>query len=383
MRYPLFYPSVNKERILEEIGHVLDSKFIGQGDLVDEFEKQFTAFLNDFYPASNSSVAMVNSGTAALHLAYILAGIKADDEIITPNLTCMATTHALLWMGAIPIFADVQLDTLNIDPEDIERKITKKTKAIIVMHNGGMPCDMDEIMAIAEKYKLKVIEDACQAIGGEYKGKKLGTIGDYGAISFQAIKIFSIGDGGVLICKNKEDLERAKRLRWFAIDRQAKIDANWQPFNQRAMTFDIVETGFKYQATNFDAAIGIAQLPDLRKNLEIRRKFSNIYRKELDGIKGVRLLKDDAGHANWLFQIILDGIDRENFQKDLGKMGVETNMVQLANSMYTVCKRYGNSCPNLDKVKENYLSLPLHPKLVEQDIYDICSIIKSVAIKYE
>jgi perosamine synthetase len=381
IKYPLFFPSVNKERILEEVGKVLDSKFIGQGDLVNEAERQFSAFLNDYYSAEDNIVAMVNSGTSGLHLAYILAGIKSGDEVLVPNITCSATNHPLLWMGAIPVFVDVQPDTLNVDPEDIRRKITDKTKAIVVMHNGGLSVDMDEIMAIAKEHNLKVIEDACQAIGGEYKGKKLGTIGDYGVISLQAIKTLSCGDGGFLICKNREELERAKRLRWFAIDRDAKIKFDWQPFNQRAMTFDVFETGYKYQPTNIDAAILIAQLPDLRNNLDTRKKYAEIYRKELKDIKQIRLLRYDEGHANWLFQIILEGVDREEFQKEVGKYGVETNMVQLANSMYSVFNKYSADCPNIDKVKEDYLSLPLHPKLSEQDIYDICGIIKEAIEK--
>ena len=382
IKYPLFYPSVNKERILQELSKVLDSKFIGQGPVTIEWENQLEDFLNDYYPAVTNKVVAVNSGTSALHLSYILADIKEDDEVITPALNCTADAHALLWQRAVPVFADIQINTLNIDPEDIKRKITKKTKAIIVMHNGGLSCDMDEIMEIALEHHLSVIEDASQAFGGEYKNRKLGTIGNLGTFSFQAIKNYSCGDGGAIVCQDKEDYERAKRLRWFAIPRETKIKANWQPFLQRRMTFDIEEVGYKYQPTDIDAAIGIAQLNNVRQNLEIRKKYAQIYRQELSGIDKIILLKEDSGHANWLFQIILNGIDRENFQKELGKNGIETNMVQLDNRMYSVFKKYSTNCPNMDKIQENYLSLPLHPKLSEQDIYDICTIIKKICVTF-
>ena len=377
IKYSLFHPSINKELILKELDSVLSSKFIGQGPKSDEFEKQFESWLNDYYPAyTNNKVVCVNSGTSALHLSYILAGIKEGDEVITPVLTCTATTHAILYQKAIPVFADIQLDTLNIDPTDIEKKITKKTKAIIVMHNGGMPCDMDKIMEIAKENGLMVIEDSAQAIGGEYNGNKLGTIGDFGTYSFQAIKTFSIGDGGALIINtNEEDYDRAKKLRWFSIDRLAKIKANWQPFNQRAMTYDTEEVGFKMQITDIDAAIGIAQLTDLNKNLSTRREYAKIYREELKNISGITLLRECEGNANWLFQILVN--NRENFQKVMGKNGIETNMVQVRNDIYSAFKQYMNICPNMDEVQNKYVSLPLHPNLTKQDVYNICKIIKN------
>jgi len=376
IKYPLFYPTINnKEEILKNIEEVLDSKFIGQGELVDKFEEEFETYLNDYYPANLGRVVSVNSGTAGLHLAYILAGIKEGDEVITPTLSCTATTHPLLWMKAIPIFADIEKDTLNIDPRDVERKITKKTKAIVVMHNGGMPCDMKEILEIANEYNIKVIEDSCQGLGGElFNGQKLGTIAHYGVFSLQAIKVMTMGDGGILVCRNKEDADRAKKLRWFSIDRSAKIAANWQPFIQRAMTFDVDEMGYKYQITNVDAAIGLSQLKYLQYNLEIRKKYSNIYRKELKNLEELTLLDNDEGHANWLFQVLVE--DREDFQRYLGKNGVETNIVQVRNDIYKVFKKYANACPNMDALQDKYVSLPLNLKLKEEDIYEICNIIK-------
>ena len=379
----LFTPTLNKERILEKLGEVLNNKIIGDGAVVKEFEQKIGEFLADIYPSSSYNCVAVNSATAALHLAYILAGIKDGDEVITPVLTCTATTHPILWVGGIPVFADIQEDTLNIDPIDIRKKITDKTKAIVVMHNGGLPCDMDEIMAIAEEYHLKVIEDAAQGFGGEYRGKKLGTIGDYGCFSFQAIKILTTGDGGMLICKNEEDAKRAKRLRWYGIDRNQQKKRNslvpskfCKMFDQRAMTFDIDETGYKYNMTNIDASMGLANLEKIYDYLEHRKELADIYRQELKDVKGIKLLRDTEGNANWLFQILVE--DREDFQKKMGKHGIETNMVQVRNDIYTIFGGEKQSLPSMDKLEEKYVSLPLHCSLTKEDVLNICQIIQKL-----
>ncbi len=381
----LFNPTLNKERILEKLNEVFNNKIIGDGAVVKEFEQKIGEFLADIYPSSSYNCVAVNSATAALHLAYILAGIKKGDEVIVPVLTCTATNHPLLWLGAKPVFADIQEDTLNIDPKDVEKKITGKTKAIVVMHNGGLPCDMDEILTIAKKNNLKVIEDAAQAFGGEYKGRKLGTIGDYGCFSFQAIKTLTCGDGGMLICKNEEDAKRAKRLRWYAIDReqQKKRDSLvpskfCKMFEQRAMTFDIEETGYKYNMTNIDAAIGLANLEKIYDWLKYRKELADTYRENLPD---KYLLRKEDGNANWLFQILVD--DREDFQKKMGKQGIETNMVQLRNDIYKIFGGERLNLPNMDRLEDKYVSLPLHCNLTKEDVLQICQVAKSLILGVE
>ena len=381
MIYPLFYPSLNKEKILENISQVLNDKIIGDGAKVVEFEQKIGEYLSGIYSGIRHRTIAVNSGTAALHIAYILAGIKEGDEVICPVLTCTATTHPILWLGAKSIFADIQSDTLNIDPLDIIRKITDKTKAIIVMHNGGLPCDMDEIMAIAEEYHLKVIEDAAQGFGGEYKGKKLGTIGDYGAFSFQAIKTLTCGDGGMLVCKTEEDERKAKQLRWFGIDReQQKKRGSLVPskyselFEQRAMTFDIEETGYKYNMNNITASIGLANLEKIYEFLEYRKALAKLYRQELANVKGIKLLRETEGNSNWLFQILTE--NRQELQEKLGKMGIESNLVQVRNDIYALFGGERTDCPNMDKLENSYLSLPIHHNITEDNVKEICQKIK-------
>lgn len=378
----LFYPSLNKEKILENLNQVLSDKIIGDGAKVNEFEQKIGEYLSDLYSGTRYRTVAVNSCTAALHICYILAGIKKGDEVITPVLTCTATTHPILWLEAKPVFADIQPDTLNIDPEDIRRKITSKTKAIVVMHNGGLPCDMDEIMAIAEEYHLKVIEDAAQGFGGEYKGRKLGTIGDYGAFSFQAIKILTTGDGGMVVCKSEEDEKKAKQLRWFGIDREQQkkrgslVPSKYsQLFNQRAMTFDIEETGYKYNMNNITASIGLANIEKIYDWLEHRKKLARLYRQELSSLSKVKLLKEVDGNSNWLFQILVD--NRQELQEKLGKVGIETNMVQVRNDIYSVFGGERLVLLTMNKLENSYLSLPIHNNITEEDVKYICQKIKS------
>lgn len=376
----LFYPTLNKERILENINEVLNSKIIGEGEKVREFEQKIGEFLADIYSSFSYKTVALDSCTAAIHLALILAKVQRGDEVITPVLSCTATTHPILWIGAKPVFTDIQKDTLNIDPKDIEKKITDKTKVIIVMHNGGLSCDMGEIMKIAKKHNLKVIEDAAQGFGGEYWGQKLGTIGDYGCFSFQAIKTLTTGDGGMLICKSEEDYQRAKKLRWYDIDRARQkqrsslVPSKFSQFDQRAVTFDIEEAGYKYTMNNITASMGLANLERIYEFLNTRKTIAEIYRKELKDISDITLLRNDIGHANWLFQILVK--NREQFQRALGKEGIETNMVQVRNDIYKAFGGERQDLPNMNELENSYVSLPLHCDLTINNISMICQIIK-------
>jgi perosamine synthetase len=375
---PLFFPTLNKERILERLNDVLSNKIIADGEKVKELELKVGEFLLNLYPGLSANTVATNGCTGALHIAYILAGVGAGDEVILPVLTCTATTHPILWLGAKPIFADIQKDTLNIDPEDIKRKITPLTKAIVVMHNGGQPCDMSEIMSIAQEHGLRVIEDAAQAFGGEYKGQKLGTIGDFGCFSFQAIKTLTCADGGMLVCKNEEDYKRAKRLKWFGIDREKQkqrgslVPSKFSAFDQRAMTFDIEETGYKYNMNNITASIALANLEKIYEYLNTRKEIADLYRANLPN---ECLLKEDPGHANWLFQILVP--NRKKFQEEMGRRGIETNMVQVRNDIYQVFGGERLDLPNMNEIEDCYVSIPMHLNLTNQDVEFICQSVRS------
>ena len=235
-RIPLFRPHIPKNA-LTQVAEVLNSRWIGQGPKVDRFEQEFKEkFLGDCVPLA------VGSGTDALHLAYLLAGIGPGDEVLTPAFTCTATNIPLLYIGAKPVLVDVNQETLNIDVVDLRRKINKKTKAIVVVHYGGLPCDMSEIGALAKEFNIPVIEDAAHAVGAQYKGEYIGSISEFTMFSFQAIKHITTGDGGMVSIQNPELVDLAKRLRWFGIDRSAKQNGIWEN--------DIKDIGYKYQMTD-------------------------------------------------------------------------------------------------------------------------------------
>ena len=339
------------------------NRWIGQGPLVDEFEQEFAKKFGFKY------CAMTNSGTSALHLAYVLSDIKEGDEVISTPLTCSATHHPLLQQKAKIIFADIELDTLNIDPKDIEKKITSKTKAIIVTHLGGLTCNINKIMKISRKYKVKVIEDASQSVGAKNFGKA-----DFTCISFQAIKNLNVGgDGGMLISKNKYDHERAIKMRWFSIDRRQKESKKWQAWDRRGITFDQEEPGFKYQSNDSTAAIGLVQLKDIDWIVEHRKRLTAIYRQELQGIRQIELLRE-GDNSFWLFMIKVE--DRDDFCKFLLDNKIETNVAHVRNDILSVFGGKRLNLPNMNKVEFKYICLPLHYGIQDEDVKFICKKIK-------
>ena len=212
----LFYPYVSKKSS-KNLKEKLSGRWLGQGPMVDKFENKFRLM----FGKKNSAIA-TGSGTDSLHLAYILAGLKKGDEVITTVFTCTATNIPLLYMGIKIKFADVEKNTMNISIESVKKLISKKTKAIICVHYGGLPCDMKNLRLLADKYKIPIIEDAAHAIGATYNGKPIGSLSEFTTFSFQAIKHFTTGDGGMLTIKDKKLENKAKRIRWFGIDRKKK-----------------------------------------------------------------------------------------------------------------------------------------------------------------
>ena len=360
----LFYPYIPKKS-LKILENRLSTRWIGQGPMVDKFEKKFSElFLN------GQECVSTGSGTDALHLAYILAGIKKNDEVITPVFTCTATNIPLLYIGAKIKFVDADPNTMNICIKDLKKKITKKTKAIICVHYGGIPCDMDEIKKIAKKNKIKVIEDAAQALGGKYNKQNIGTISDFTTFSFQAIKHITTGDGGMLCIKDKKLIEKAKRIRWFGIDRKKKQLGIWKN--------DIKEIGFKYQLTDLGASIGYQSLIDFKKIISHRIKIYNTYLKNLSQNPKVTCVHDFDNKkkcAAWLFTVLVK--NKDYLQKKLREKNIETNQVHFRNDKYSIFKKFvkKQSFKNMDKIENQYLVLPIHTKVSVKDAKYICELI--------
>ena len=315
----------------------LAGRWIGQGPAVDKFENDFRKKF-----CKNNSVIATGSGTDSLHLAYILSGLKPGDEVITTVFTCTATNIPLLYMGVKIKFADIEKDTMNISIKSVEKLITKKTKAIVCVHYGGLPCDMDQLLKISKKNNLTLIEDAAHAIGAKYNGKSIGSISDFTTFSFQAIKHFTTGDGGILTIKNKNLENKAQRIRWFGIDRRGKQKGTWKN--------DVYEIGYKYQMTDIAATMGIDSLREFNKIISHRKKIYKIYLKEFANNKKVKCIHDydkKKEHGAWLFTICVN--NKDFIQKKLRDYKIETNQVHFRNDKYSIFKKFvrGKKFPNM------------------------------------
>jgi len=360
----LFHPHV-PETAIEEVNQVLRSRWIGQGPRVAQFEKEFS----QRFGGHGTSVA-VGSGTDALHLAYLLAGLKEGDEVITPVFTCTATSIPFLYMGVKIRFADVDPETLNIKVPHVRELINEKTKAIVCVHYGGLPCDMDELQAIAKEYDIPVIEDAAHALGATYKGKNIGAISPFTMFSFQAIKHITTGDGGMLIVQDQHLVQKAERIRWFGIDRSNKQKGTWEN--------DITEVGYKYQMTDISAALGLAALKEFDEMLAHRQQLFEEYKKGLEGTPGIKLIGAhalDRTHAAWLCTALVEK-NRVGFMQTLRENKIESSQVHYRNDRYTILGGRRDDLPNMDSVEDNYIVLPLHMKMTKAHVQYICEVIK-------
>jgi perosamine synthetase len=360
----LFHPHLTKSGP-ERVAAKLRTRWLGQGPAVDEFESRFSARFGNGFPA-----VAVGSGTDALHLAYVLAGIGEGDEVVTPVFTCTATNIPLLYQRAKVVFADVQPSTLNVDPKHVESLVTERTKAIVCVHYGGLPCEIDALRAIARKWKIPLIEDAAHALGATYKGKPIGGISEYTIFSFQAIKHITTGDGGMLTLQDPSQLAEARRIRWFGIDRSAKQKGIWEN--------DITEVGYKYQMTDIAATMGLAGLDEFEQILATRTRYFEVYRRLLSECPGVKFVGGDyrdGVHAAWLCTVIVE--NRAALQQKLREHRIESNQVHYRNDRYSVFGGRKGDLPNMDAIEDKYLVLPLHTQMSEDDVHRICKVIRS------
>jgi dTDP-4-amino-4,6-dideoxygalactose transaminase len=359
----LFRPHI-PSKATKAVGEVLRTRWIGQGPRVESFERRFSTRFCGNLPA-----VAVGAGTDALHLAYILAGLNPGDDVISPLFTCTATNIPFLYMGVNVVFADVQRGTLNIDPADVRKRITPKTKAISCVHYGGLPCDMDELKAIADDHGLKIIEDAAHALGATYKGKTIGCLSDFTIFSFQAIKTITTGDGGMLVLKDESLLDKAQRLRWFGIDRKAKQAGTWEN--------DIYEVGYKYQMNDIAAALGLAALDEFDRTLANRQALLREYERELKNIPGLTVVGanyQDRTHSAWMCTVLVER--REELQAKLRDHGIESAQVHYRNDRYSIFGGRRDDYPNMDAIEHKYLVLPLHTHMSLSDVRRVCSVLR-------
>lgn len=346
-RIPLMVPYV-PPGARAAVAQVLDTRWIGQGPLVDEFERKFSEATGGRHCVATGSC------TDALHLAYLLAGIGPGDEVIAPLFTCTATNIPLLYCGTNIKFYDVAPGSLNGSMETIAPLITEKTKAIVIVHYGGMP------LAMAWP-SIPVIEDCAQAIGSESVGYH-----DYACYSFQAVKHITTGDGGMLSLPC-DQVEKARRMRWFGIDRKAKLAGKWAN--------DITEIGYKYQMTDIGAAMGIEGLKALDGQIAHRRLLRDVYANELAGIDGIELIDRNPHSACWLCTVLVER--RADFRRKLAAAQIESDQVHYRNDRYTIFREFRGEFPNMDAVDDRYLVLPLHMGMGVDDVERICEVVRS------
>lgn len=345
---PLLWPTYHGkelQRVFAELFPAdMSNRWLGQAHKVDEFEREFGKKYGFKYCVA------VNSCTAALELAYHMIGFKKGDEVITPVLTCTATNVWFLRNGVKIVFADIKKN-LTIDPVDVERKITRKTKAIVVVTLGGIPVDK-RLYALAKKHRLPVVVDAAQSLGvGEPDG-------DFVAYSFQATKHFTTGDGGILVLRNEKDYRRAKKLRWYGIDREMKAKANWQPYQKRQMTMDIEEPGYKFHMNDVTATLGLVGLKHADASMKHRKKIVDYYNAHLK-------MEKASGGSLWLYAIFVD--DRDHIAAQLKAAGIETNLIHLRNDIFKAFGHKRLPLPVMDSVEHRYLYIPLHTRMTLDD----------------
>jgi dTDP-4-amino-4,6-dideoxygalactose transaminase len=361
-----------EEEEIENVVNVLRSKWLSMGPVTEKFEEEFANYLGVNHAFG------VSSGTAALHIAHKVLGIKEGDEVIVPSLTFVATANSVLYCGAKPVFADItSLNDFNSSPEDILEKITPTTKAITIVHYGGYPCDMDAIMEIAEDHNLKVIEDAAHAPGAEYKGKKCGTIGDLGCFSFFANKNLVTGEGGMIVTK---DNVLAEKIR---ITRSHGMTAlTWDRHKGHAHSYDVVDIGFNYRINEVASAIGQVQLKKLDGNNEKRRKIVEEYRKGLEDLSGISVpFKDYKEKPSYhIFPILLsEDVSRAGFIDKLKENGIQTSIHYPPIHLFThYRKMFGfkeGMLPKTEFIGEHEVTLPLHPLMGKEEVKYILGVI--------
>jgi dTDP-4-amino-4,6-dideoxygalactose transaminase len=378
---PPFAPCLGEEEYAEVLD-TLRSGWITMGPKSSAFESRFAEYVGCGHALA------VSSCTAGLHLALVASGIGPGDEVITTPLTFCSTANVVVHQGALPVLADVCLDTLNIDPEQIKEKITPRTKAIIPVHMGGHPCEMDEIWALAEEHNLLVIEDAAHAMGAEYKGRKIGTIGDVTVFSFYATKNLTTGEGGMVCTEDDGLAELVSILRLHGISKDA-----WKRYSdQGSWYYEVLLPGYKYNMTDIQAALGLHQLAKQGEFQRLRERYAQRYARAFRDLPEVSplVVKAHVRHSWYLYVVQLDlealTIDRAQFIEALRRenVGASVHFIPLHLHPY-YRERYGfqrGDFPVAESAYERIVSLPLYPRMTDGDVEDVIEAVTRVVSQY-
>lgn len=364
----------------DEVADTLESGWLGTGPKVAIFEQSFAAYKG----VSPQLAAAVNSCTAALHVSMIAAGLKPGDEVITTPMTFCSTVNAIIHAGLSPVLADIDKSTMNIDPEAIEAAITPRTAAILVVHFAGRPCEMDRIIAIAKRHNLCIIEDCAHAIETEYKGKKAGTIGNFGCFSFYVTKNVVTGEGGMVLARREEDISRVKMLALHGMSKDA-----WHRFGDAGFKhYQVLECGFKYNMMDLQAAIGIHQLARVERNWLRRQQIWNRYQNEFAHLPVCCPAdpEEDSKHAFHLYTILIDknraGLHRDQFLGAMTAEGIGVGVHYLSIPEHPFYQQklswVPENYPNAMEVGRQTVSVPLSAKLSDDDVERVIRSVRKV-----
>ena len=381
MQIPFHKPYITED----EVSGLLDtvrSGWLTMGPKTFEFEREFSA-----YVGSRHAVAM-NSGTSALHLSLKAIGLEAGDEVIVPTMTFTATAEVVCYFNAKPVLVDIDRITGNIDIPAIERAVTEKTRAIIPVHYGGLPCDMDRILDIAEAKGLFVVEDAAHSLPASYKGKAVGTIGDLTCFSFYATKPLAAGEGGMVTTENGEWAERISMLRLHGISKDA-----WKRYsNGGSWYYEVMETGYKYNMTDIQASIGLSQLKKLDRMWERRKQIAELYNRGFSDYEPLIVPYGDSDRVSsyhlYALKINLDvlSIDRAEFIELLKERGIGTSVHFIPLHRHPFYKNEFSydteKFPEAEWVYERLVSLPIYPSMSDREVEYVVDTVKDVCEKH-
>ncbi len=372
MEYKILLFDLNFNQAEEDaVVETVRSKWISTGPKNAELERRFAEMTG-----ARHAVALTNC-TVALHMALLLNDIGPGDEVICPSLTFVATVNAIRYVNAIPVFADIRgMNDLTIDPDEIEKKITPRTKAIMLMHYGGFACDMKRIMTLAEKHNIRVIEDACHGPLSEYEGKKLGTFGTVGCFSFFSNKNISTGEGGMIITDDDAIYEKAKLLRSHGM-----TSLSFDRAKGHSTEYDVIELGYNYRMDDIRAAIGIVQLDKLPGDLAIRAVLRTRYEKNLEDVEGIIIPFKGYKYftSNYIFPIVLKNstVEKRNrVREHLAAAGIQTSIHYPAVHRFSIYREYASPLPNTEYVADNLITLPMFSKLTSEQVDYICKTLK-------
>jgi len=370
-------PFVEQE-VIDGVVEVLRSGWLSTGPKSDELEKRVGA-----YVGAKNALAL-NSCTAGMELSLRVAGIAEGDEVITTAMTFAATSNVVVHCGATPVFADINGSTMNIDPSSIEQKITPKTKAIMPVHFAGQPCEMDEILDIARRHNLFVIEDAAHALGAEYKGRKIGSIGNATAFSFHVHKNITTAEGGMVTTDNDEWARNIKIMRLHGMSKDA-----WGRVSESRMHYDIVTPGYKYNLSDVQAVMALPQLSRIEDYLKIRQGYAKIYNEAFRQLPQITIPGriDSIRHAENMYIIMLNletlKINRDRFVQCLREENIFTSVHYRALHLQPYYReKFGykeGDCPIAENVANRVLTLPFSPLLTEDDLHDVITAVTKIA----